>query len=463
MCRPKNKTLIERKTLWRMILPIFFAVVFAIPISAQNVFPPILTLEKAVETAVQNNPQTRMTEAGIKLAEAKIAEAKTGKSPFVNFSQNVMRSNNPVFVFGSLLEQGRFGAANFAIDKLNHPSGLNNFRSLVSVQKPLFDQHQTRSHVTQANFGKQQAELQAEFVRQNLRFGVIKQFYGTILAQEQVKVTTEAVKAAEANRKKTRDLADVGMTTEADFLAAEVELANAEQQKLEAESDRIVSLSALNITLGEKPDFQYEINTNLQEKFFQVEDQDELLKLALENRADFQKTKLAVEQSKEQTKSVINTKLPRVDVFGNYGYSSPYIANGSSDYTVGISLNYTLYDAGRKARIEQTTSAEMLAEAQKDDLANQIRLEVIKSYQNYQTSRAKIQVSVKAIAQAEEVLRIVQDRYKFGVSTITEVLRAETALVRAKQNLLSARHDYYIAYAAILLATGRLTDVRFFN
>lgn len=463
MCRPKNKTLIERKPFWRLFLTIFFATLFAIPIAAQNVFPPVLTLEKAVETAVQNNPQTRMTEAGIKLAEAKIAEAKTGKSPFVNFSQNVMRSNNPVFGFGSLLEQGRFGTGNFAIDKLNHPNGLNNFRSLISIQKPLFDQHQTRSRVTQANFGKQQAELQAEFVRQNLRFGVIRQFYGTILAQEQVKVTTEAVKAAEANRKKTRDLADVGMTTEADFLAAEVELANAEQQKLEAESDRIVSLSALNITLGEKPDFQYEINTDLQEKFFKVEDQEELLKLALENRADFQKAKLSVEQSKEQTKSAQNTKLPRVDVFGNYGYSSPYIANGSSDYTVGISLNYTLYDAGRKARIEQTTSAEILAEAQKDDLENQIRLEVIKSYQNYQTSRAKIQVSVKAIAQAEEVLRIVQDRYKFGVSTITEVLRAETALVRAKQNLLSARHDYYIAYAAILLATGRLTDVRFFN
>lgn len=464
MCISNIKSLILRSKHLRFLAAVFLtALSFSSNYAQSNIFPLELTLEKAVEKAVENNPQTKMSIAGIKIAEARVAEAKTGKSPFVSFSQNVMRSNNPVFVFGSLLEQGRFGAANFAVDKLNHPSGLNNFRSLISVQKPLFDQHQTRSRVTQANFGKQQAEMQAEIVRQNLRFGVVKLFYGTILAQEQVKVTTEAVKAAEANRKKTRDLADVGMTTEADFLAAEVELANAEQQKLEAESNRIVSVSALNIMLGEKPDFQYEINADLQEKFFQVEDKEELLRLAFENRADYQKAKSAVEQSKEQTKSVVNTKLPRVDVFGNYGYSSPYIANGSSDYTVGISLNYTLYDAGRKARIEQTTSAEMLAEAQKEDLANQIRLEVIKNYQNYQTSRAKIQVSVKAIAQAEEVLRIVQDRYKFGVSTITEVLRAETALVRAKQNLLSARHDYYIAYAAILLATGRLNDVRFFD
>lgn len=457
------KFLIIRKLLLQLVLLLLFGFAVDFTTFAQNVFPPKLTLGRAVETAIQNNPQTKISEAEISLAKAKIAEVRTGKSPFVNFSQTAIRSNNPVFVFGSLLEQGRFGASNFALDALNHPNDLNNFRSVVSVQKTLFDQRQTSSRITQASIGENQAELNAEFARQNLRFAVIKQFYGTILAQEQVKVSTDALKAAEANRKKAKDLTEVGMTTEADYLAAEVEYANTEQQKLEAESNLIVSLSALNILLGSKPENEYEFNANLQEKYFQVEDREDLLRLAFENRADYQKAVLAVQNSAEQTKALKNTKLPRVDAFANYGYSSPYIANGSADYTVGVSLNYTLYDAGRKARIEQIASAEMLAEAEKENLANQIRLEVIKSYQNYQTSRAKIQVSIKSIAQAEESLRIIQDRYKFGVSTITEVLRAENALVRAKQNLLSARHDYYVAFASILLATGRLNDVRVFD
>ncbi|MCD9185020.1 MAG: TolC family protein [Pyrinomonadaceae bacterium] len=463
MCRRLLKFPIHEKLLLQLILPVFFGFSVSSATFAQNIFPPKLTLERAVETVIQNNPQTRMSDAGIKLAEAKIAEVKTGKSPFVNFTQTAIRSNNPVFVFGSLLEQGRFGASDFALNALNHPGGLNNFRSVVSIQKTLFDQKQTSSRITQANIVKNQAELNAEFTRQNLRFAVIKQFYGTILAQEQVKVSTDALKAVEANRKKAKDLAEVGMTTEADYLAAEVEYANTEQQKLEAESNLIVSLSTLNILLGSKPEIDYEFNANLQERYFQVEDQENLLRLAFENRADFQKAILAVQNSAEQTKALKNTKLPRVDTFAKYGYSSPYIVNGSADYTVGVSLNYTLYDAGRKARIEQTTSAEMIAEAEKENLANQIRLEVIKSYQNYQTSRAKIQVSIKSIKQAEEALRIIQDRYKFGVSTITEVLRAENALVRARQNLLSARHDYYVAFASILLATGRLTDVRAFD
>jgi outer membrane protein TolC len=56
----------------------------------------------------------------------------------------------------------------------------------------------------------------------------------------------------------------------------------------------------------------------------------------------------------------------------------------------------------------------------------------------------------------------VQDRYHEGLTTITEVLRAETALVRARMNVLAARHDYYIGYANVLLTSGRLTDVQAF-
>jgi outer membrane protein TolC len=54
----------------------------------------------------------------------------------------------------------------------------------------------------------------------------------------------------------------------------------------------------------------------------------------------------------------------------------------------------------------------------------------------------------------------VQDRYREGLTTITEVLRAELALVRARTDALTARHDQYVAYANVLLATGRMKDVR---
>lgn len=432
-------------------------------ISAQSILPQKLGLSDAVEKALASNPQTRVSESRLKIADLKIKEAKAGKQPFVQFSQSVIRSNNPVFVFGSLLEQGRFGTSNFAINSLNNPKGLTNLRSLVSASIPLFDQYQTKARVEIAATAKSQAELQAEAVRQQLRFDVVRTFYGAVLGKEMLKVSEEAVRSAEANRKKTKDMVDVGMTTDADFLAAEVELANAGQQKLEAESQLTETTAALNLLLDDKPEFQREIIGDLQEKYFPVDDQETSIRIALTNRPDYLSSELSVNNSKRQTKAVKDLSLPKVDAFGNFGYSSPYIANGSTDYTVGISLTYTLFDAGRKARNEQAAEAETVAASEKNVLVNQISLSVVKAFQAHKTAKAKIQVSIKSITQAEESLRIVQDRFKFGLTTFNEVIRSEAALVRAKHNLLTARYEYYVSYASLLLATGRLTDTRFFE
>lgn len=431
---------------------------------AQSVFPPKIDLESAVEKVLESNPQTKMTEKGIKLAELKIDEAKLSKKPFVQFSSSITGGNNPVFVFGSRLEQGRFTTANFAIDALNDPAPLVNFRSQINAQKSLYDQRQMTSRITRAQIGKSQAELQAEFVRQQLRFNVIRIYYGTVLAKEMVKVSDEAIKSAKANSKKAKDMVEVGMTTDADYLAAEVELANANQQKLEAESNVFTTNATLNVMLSEKPETEREYTEDLTEKYFPIEDRDELIKIALENRPEYQKADLAIKTNQEQKKAIINKqKLPEVNAFGNFGYSSPYLANGSTDFTVGVSLTYTLFDAGKKNRLEQVAEGESLAELEKQNLANQIRIEVIRAEQSYKTSRAKIQVSITTIAQAEEVLRITKDRYNAGLVTFNEVIRSENALVRAKSSLLMARYEYYIAYASVLLATGRLTDVRAFK
>jgi outer membrane protein TolC len=56
-------------------------------------------------------------------------------------------------------------------------------------------------------------------------------------------------------------------------------------------------------------------------------------------------------------------------------------------------------------------------------------------------------------------LRIVQDRHGAGLATITEVLNSQTALLRAKMNLLGARYQYYVGFAKTLLVTGKLDEV----
>ena len=445
-----------------LLTTLLLFVLAVLPGAAQQVFPPALSVENASERALSQDPRTRIADAAVKSNEAALAEARTGKQPIVQFTQSIIRSNNPVFVFGSRLEQGRFRSSNFALDALNDPDGLFNFRTAISVQKPLFDQRQTRSRVSQAELEKRRSEFQGESIRQQLRFDVVRNYFAAVLAKEMLKVNDEALRSAEANVKKAKDMVEVGMTTDADFLAAEVEAANVNQQKLEAESNVVTTAAALNIALGAPPEFEFEYTTSIVERYFPIDSREELLRAAFENRADYKRAEIALEVARARSRGVRDQKLPSVNAFGNLGYSSPYLANGSTDYTVGVNLTYTLFDPGRKARIEQTVTAETIAAAELDALANQIRLEVIRAEQNFKTARARIQVSVKTIEQATEALRIVQDRYKFGLTTFNEVLRAESALVRAKHNLLASRYEYYVSYASVLLATGRLTNASAF-
>jgi outer membrane protein TolC len=70
-----------------------------------------------------------------------------------------------------------------------------------------------------------------------------------------------------------------------------------------------------------------------------------------------------------------------------------------------------------------------------------------------------VTVAAKSVEQATTAARIVRDRYEHGLTTITEQLRAETALVRARLGLLAARYDAVTNHAELLRAMGGLNDV----
>jgi outer membrane protein TolC len=253
-----------------------------------------------------------------------------------------------------------------------------------------------------------------------------------------------------------------GVIVNSDLLAAEVQLSEFRQQKIQADGEAITAGAALNTALGLPVDTPQSVAGGLVEKEFTAESQEELIRLALENRPEAKRAALSVKSGSRQVRGARGEFLPRVDSFAAFGASGRTPVTGSTDYAVGASITYNVFDAGRRARLEQARAAESLAEAEREQLANHIRFEVVRARQQFVTARERIEVLNRASGQAAEALRIVQDRYQAGLSTITEVLRAQTALVRARTNVLAARYDAYVGYAGVLLATGRLTDVRAF-
>ena len=421
-----------------------------------------LTLVDAVELALRRNPLTRATSAGRELANAELSEAQSRRLPALIASGSFTRSNNPVFVFGGLLEQGQFGPANFEINSLNHPDALNNFRSSLTLRFPVFDQRETDTRIASARIRQQQADQQTSLVEQRIRFEVIKTYYGVLLAQEKLKVAEEAVRTGEADVKRARDLVETGLVVQSDLLAARVQLSQFRQEEIQMSGELAIALAALNVALGLPVEIPLQPSGELVDRAFTVDAVEVLSSQAVQNRPDYQKAVLSLRETSAQLQGARGEWLPRVDAFVSTGISSEHLTGGSGDYAVGASVSFNVFDAGRKSRIAQARAAQSIANAEQEHLANQVRFEIVRAYQQYVSARQRLEAVAEASAQASETLRIVQDRYHAGITTITELLRAQTALVRARSDLLAARYDQYLSYANLLLATGQLKDAGVF-
>lgn len=424
---------------------------------------PLLTLRSAERMALERNPVTRMVAAARDAAQAGVEEARAGRLPGLVFRETFTNSNNPVYVFGSLLEQGHFGPQNFAIDSLNNPGSLSNFRSSLSLRLPVFDRFQTGSRIEVAGIRREQADADAEWAAQQLRLQVVEAYLGYLVAGHRSEVAAEAVKSAEAELANIRSRVEAGVAVTSDQLAMEVQVADFRQQLVQAEGDHQVALAALNTVLDLPLDTQHQLEDLLVEREFPVSGREQLISAALTQRPDYLNATREVDSARRQLRSARGQYWPDLNLFAEYGHSGQDWGSGSGDFAVGASLSLNVVDFGRKARVDQVRAGISQAQARSDLAAAQVRLEVVQASEAVQSARARVQLAAAAESQAGEALRIVQDRHQVGLTTVTEVLRAQTAVLEARLRLLGARFDYFRSFARLQLAMGSLNDLAAFS
>jgi outer membrane protein TolC len=424
---------------------------------------PSVSLDQAVAAALRTHPQIRVSEAGLEGASLRIQQETASRLPKLQVSETITRGNNPTYVFSSLLEQGRFGPDNFAISSLNDPSSLTNLRSAITTSVSIFDGRRTAARIDQAREGKGQAERNLQWTEQSVRFEVIRAYYGLLVARSAKEVADQAVRTAESNVQRVQDRLRAGLVVDSDLLGAQVELSSLRRQQIQAQGDIANAEAGLNTWMGQPVELSPQIPGSLTEKTFQIENQDVLIQRAIEHRPDYANSSSAVRSAEDRVREVRADFLPNARAFASFGISGQSLTSGSSDYLVGANVTFDLFNAERKARLSEAQTALSSAEAQQSERANQIRLDVIRAFQQFLTARQQLDVARSSVEQAQEALRIIQDRYDLGLTTITDMLRAQTELVRAQMGVLSSRHAYVVGYAAVLLAIGELTDVRSFS
>jgi outer membrane protein TolC len=123
-----------------------------------------------------------------------------------------------------------------------------------------------------------------------------------------------------------------------------------------------------------------------------------------------------------------------------------------------ISLRWNLFNGfADRARIEESNQLARRAGAEQVRANSAIQLQVRQSYAGLDAASQRIAVATAAVAEAEESLRITQNRYQAGMANVTDLLRTETALLETRTRYLAAVHDQRVAAAQLELAAGRLS------
>ena len=431
--------------------------------------PPVLTLEEAVALALESNPILAAETAGARAAEAGAREGRAARWPRLRVSADAGRTTDPVAVFGGLLRQERFAARHFDPGFLNEPDPLTSYRASLSVEQALWSGGRIAAGLEGAERAAESAGHLRERARQELVFRVLDRFTAALVARQAVAVRRGSLETARESVRLARDRFETGLVVESDVLQARVRESEAEAELAEAERDAAVAAASLNLELGrdletplslpdrlpgvlEGPELPAEGNdVAIEEVTLDAEG-------ALDRRPDLLAARAGVEAARAALDGARAGRLPELGWGGSYAAEAedPSDAPGSR-WSVGLGLAWTGFDGfataarveAARARLEQ---AERLAEHTRRTAA----LELEAARRSLAAARLRWRVAREAVILAERSAVIVQDRYREGMTTVVELLEAESLLAGSRSRELRARRDLVMAEGELDLALGRL-------
>lgn len=252
---------------------------------------------------------------------------------------------------------------------------------------------------------------------------------------------------------------DAGLTTEADVLAVKTHRAALEQERIQAAGDAEVALAALNDALGLPLDTPRTLSTPLVEASAPADDLGSRIAKARAERADLEQAKLSIDLAAENAKQAEAARLPQVFAQGGFEADrARFVDQGGGNWIAGVGMRWDLWKGGEtRARIDQASAARTQAQAEQRRALSGAELDMRQAWSAWETATERLDVATAAIAQAEEALRIIRNRYEAGLDDVTSLLRAENALTAARFQLLATLYSQRVARARVDHAAGVLT------
>jgi len=412
-----------------------------------------INMDQAVNLALEHSRKIKAAAADQRAMRSMQREATSGFFPQASANGYLVNQNMTPNIYTSA---GDTMARNYQWFGTNRAQDVN-----VSVMWPLFSGGRTYYGYKAARSRADAAALMREGTELDIAMQARLDYIGVMREQENARVTGDLVRQTEERLRVTREEFEAGRVARFNVLRDEAELANANQLDTAARSQAALALIALKTTLGVDLSSPITATEPLQYMAERVAVEDGV-QAALAAHPEVRAAEKRSEAAQSEVRSAYGRYLPELSATWMYDWQwmrnrGDEMTERMDGYSAGLVLTIPLFDGfmrenaigTARARQDQANEQAMLARQQVAKAGHQAALMLQAAEQNVEASRT-------GLAQADEQFRIVRERYANGRGIQVEVLDAQTALTRARFNVVAALADHQTARALWLQATGRV-------
>ena len=404
----------------------------------------VFTLKQAIESAIKVNLGLKSTKEETAAALAVKKAQRTQFFPTLSASY----------------EYNRFDAETVTSGITAVPKEQYNF--VTSFSQPIFTGFSLMRQYDIAKLGLDRAKVREQLKRQDIILDTKNAYFQLLQTQKLHDIAQKTVVQIRAQKEVADNFYQVGMTPLNDLLQAQVELANAKQELIVAKNNLDNAESNFN-TLLRRP-----INTPVVLKdILDYSPFEETLEYCLaeaeKNRFEIKIADMEVEITQKEIQLTKKDYYPSIDLRGNYfNYGTEWDVDGGegiydpSGWNIQAVAKWNFWEWGRTTYgVEEKHSRFNQAKLNKEEILDNIHLEVKTAYLRTQEAERAIKTVETAIEQAKENYRINQERYKEQISTQTDVLIAQTLLTRTETNYYNALYTFKISKATLYRSIGQ--------
>ena len=407
-----------------------------------------IALDEAIRLALRRSPQAVQAEGNEQTSRAARVSAIGAIFPSASLSMG------RVYQIGG--GQTRVNQNGETVEVSSQPTsstGLSMNMTLFDGGQRLFDLRRSKSVI-------EAAEANRVAVRYDIALHVKQQFFAVLAALESQEAARVQMELAEQQFRSSVAKVRAGVATRSDSLRGVIQVGNAQLALITAENNLSSANAALTRIVGSDQPVTADPKSVL-ENMAALPDSAELASLALNGPA-VEQARANLEAAEESRKA---SRAPYLQsLSASYSRSGsgvdPRFGLGSDPYSyngrLSFSLSYPVFNGfQREENVVRARVAENNAQAAYRDTQLAAQQSLTQNIGTLRGASQRVAVQVASVAAATEDVRVQQQRYNIGASTLLDLLTSQAALAQAQQALIQARYDYRIARAQLEALIGR--------